>query len=102
MGLTQIPREQNQRADRLAKLSTTEGECYEEGIFMGLLTESAISQKGKRTVMQIRMLGSWAEPMERYLRTGELPEDRNEVRKIKFRAPRYALVGEDLYKRGYS
>ena len=52
--------------------------------------------------MQIRMLGSWAEPMERYLQTEELPEDKNEARKIKFRAARYALIGEDLYKRGYS
>ena len=69
---------------------------------MGLLTEPAISQKGEREIMQIRMTGSWAEPMERYLRTGELPEDKNEARKIKVRAARYALIGEDLYKRGYS
>ena len=79
-----------------------EGECFREGIFIGLLTRPAISPGKDRGIMQIKMLSSWVEAIRRYLQIEEQPKYRNEVRKIKFRATRYTMIGEDLYKRGYS
>lgn len=38
----------------------------------------------------------------RYLRDGQLPEDRDEARKVRTRASWYSLLGDVLYKWGFT
>ena len=40
-------------------------------------------------------------PIVAYLRDGRLPEDRDEVRKLRIRVARYVLIDEMLYKIGF-
>jgi hypothetical protein len=44
----------------------------------------------------------WAMEIIQFLRNGLLPEDKVAARKIKIQAARFCLLGEVLYKRGYS
>ena len=37
-----------------------------------------------------------------YLKDGKLPDGKDEARKLRVRAARYVLMGEVLYKRGFS
>ena len=41
-------------------------------------------------------------PRVAYLREGRLPEERDEARKLRIRLAKYFLIGEVLYKKGFS
>jgi hypothetical protein len=45
---------------------------------------------------------AWYTPMHTYLSTGILPDYKLEARRIKRRAPMFALIEQELYKRAYS
>ncbi|XP_059638784.1 uncharacterized protein LOC132281065 [Cornus florida] len=72
----QIPREHNEDADRLA--------CSASG-------------SGETLARQ-----SWIDPIITYIRDGTLPEQRDEARKIKSNAAKYAIVHNQLYRRSFS
>ena len=44
---------------------------------------------------------SWMDPIVAYLTTGALPAEKNESRRVRFRAARYHVIDGVLYKRGY-
>lgn len=52
--------------------------------------------------MPVNTPQSWTSPIVHYLLFDELPEDKLEARKIKFRAARYVLHDGLLYHRGNS
>ena len=41
-------------------------------------------------------------PIVIYLKDGRLPEDKDEVRKLRIRVAKYVLIDEVLYKQGFS
>ena len=41
-------------------------------------------------------------PIVEYLKTGVLPKDRNQARKLMYQLPRYTILDGKLYRRGYS
>ena len=41
-------------------------------------------------------------PIIHYLKEGQLPEDRNEARKVQINAAHFVLINNALYRRGYS
>ena len=53
-------------------------------------------------VNQIDGVANWTTPIVSYLKDGILPEDTEEVRKLKVRAAKFVLMDEVLYKRGFS
>ena len=102
--LTRIPREDNSRADFLAKLgSTAEEEVEASEHKIQVLTEPSILSTMK--VLQIEQEGEapeWAIDIIRYLRDGKLPDDKQKARQIRMRSARYTWAGNTLYKRGYT
>ena len=52
--------------------------------------------------MKIKEPNKWMVPIVRYLKEGWLPEDKTKARKIQFRATRFILIDNVLYRRGYS
>jgi hypothetical protein len=44
----------------------------------------------------------WATEIIQFLKNGLLPQDKVAARKVKIQATRFCLLGEVLYKRGYS
>ena len=45
---------------------------------------------------------SWMDPITMYLMHGELPENKNEVRNLRIRETRYALIGNHLYHKSFT
>lgn len=45
---------------------------------------------------------SWVMPILKYLRTGELSDNGKQVFKLRSRATRYCLIGNELYKRSFT
>ena len=41
-------------------------------------------------------------PIHNYLKSGDLPTDHDEARKLRLRASRFVLINEVLYKRGFT
>ncbi|KAL2241737.1 UNVERIFIED_CONTAM: Retrovirus-related Pol polyprotein from transposon opus [Sesamum indicum] len=93
----QIPRSENERADALSKLGATLVGIKDRKIIVMVKERSAISEGIETNVVTSRCL--WIEDIATYLREGILPADAGHARRIKFKAPRFALVGAQLYKR---
>ncbi|XP_030969937.1 uncharacterized protein LOC115990230 [Quercus lobata] len=78
----QVPREENEWADQLAKAASTE--------FM-LVPEQVVNSEH-----------NWTTPLISYLRDRLLPEEKGTARKLKVQASRFVLMKDVLYKRGFS
>ncbi|XP_013634263.1 PREDICTED: uncharacterized protein LOC106339939 [Brassica oleracea var. oleracea] len=101
--LTQIPREQNSQADALANLgSTLETHTQMSIPFLVLQWPATLVEPSNEEVSAIEEEETWMTPLVRYLEDDKLPEDRNESRKIKKKAPKYCLSKGNLYRRSFS
>lgn len=49
--------------------------------------------------MVINGTPNWMTPIIRYLKSGTLPEDRNESKKVIYQSSKFSIVGDDLYRR---
>ncbi|XP_059439799.1 uncharacterized protein LOC132172333 [Corylus avellana] len=102
--LTRIPREDNSRADFLARLgSATDEEAKVSKQKVQVLTEPSILPIAK--ILQAEQgdeAPEWAIDIIRYLRDGGLPDDRQKARQIRMRSARYTWIDGTLYRRGYT
>lgn len=70
----QIPREQNSRADILARMVVVADPKMPKSIPLEVKTNPSIEQNLE--VMQIEQKGSWMDPITLYIKDGELPPDK--------------------------
>jgi ribonuclease HI len=94
--LLQIPREENEAADRLARLASSGVEID------GFIEIQGRPSTEEETVNSITVNTTWMLPIIRYLKEGTLPADRTEAHKLRIRASRFQLLGGILYKMGFS
>ena len=92
----QIPREENTDADCLARLASSGEEI--DG-FLEIQGRPSIKEK---TVNSIKDNVSWMSLIIHYLKEGKLPTDKTEACKLRIRASRFQLLGDTLYKMGFS
>ena len=92
----QIPKEENMEADTLAKEASATGATDEFD------EVQYIPSIDLPKVQQIENEENWMTPIISYLKDGNLPEGKDEARKLRVRAARYFLIDETLYKRGFS
>ena len=92
----QAPKEENVEADALAKEASTDGSVdeFDEVEYMPSIDLLEIQH--------IEAKESWMTLIVTYLKDGRLPEERDEVRKLRIRSAKYILIDEVLYKRGFS
>ncbi|XP_062117101.1 uncharacterized protein LOC133830977 [Humulus lupulus] len=94
--LVQIPREQNQKADALAKLAFA-GECPRH---------SAISRSHSPRDSEVFSTSSelecWMDPIIRYLTKSELPTHAKNAKLLCLRAQRYSIIHGTLYHRSFN
>ncbi|XP_077251992.1 uncharacterized protein LOC143891256 [Tasmannia lanceolata] len=98
--LIRVPRAENTKADVLSKLAASGYTALKE-IRMEFLKTSSIDDQPV-VVMQIDDEPCWMDEIIRYLRSGELPGEKKEARKVVQRAARFSFDGETLYKRSYT
>ena len=53
-------------------------------------------------VLQVQNEGNWMTPIISYLKDENLPEGKDEAKRLRVRSTRYVLLNDVLYKRGFS
>ncbi|XP_077232285.1 uncharacterized protein LOC143868277 [Tasmannia lanceolata] len=98
--VTHVPRTENGKADILSKLAAS-GYTALGNIYMEFLKKSSIESEVVE-VMQVDHDPCWMDDITNYLRSSELPEEKNKVRQVIQRLAIFSLDGENLYKRLYT
>ena len=98
--IIQIPMEENECADRLAKAASAESMLIPEQVLSFVQVSSFIDDG--TNVQEVDSKCNWTTPLISYLRTGLLPDRKEALRKLKFQASRFVLIKDVLYKRGFS
>ena len=96
----QIPREENECANRLAKAASAEFMLVLEQVLSFIQNFSLIDDR--MNVQEVDPKSNWATPLISYLRTGMLPDRKDAARKLKVQASRFVLMKDVLYKKGFS
>jgi transposase InsO family protein len=95
--IIQIPRDENQRADYLAKVASSAKDCKERQITLLMAPEAVLGS----TVAEISEARDWRRSIREYLVMGTLPDDKGEAARIKIRATRFCMIGDEMFKRGF-
>ena len=94
--LTQIPREENSRADELSRMDPNDSRAT-RGILVEIINRPSTK---KREVMTINV-PDWRSPIIEYLKS-PTREAEPESAKLRIRAVRYILINEVLYKKSFN
>ncbi|KAK6145078.1 hypothetical protein DH2020_021898 [Rehmannia glutinosa] len=96
--LEQIPREENIKADHLAKIASSASSCNTRKITV--ISESSSSIEVE--VWEIEERDDWRYGIYQYLSKSHLPEDKWKASRIRARATRFCIIGDLLYKRAFA
>ena len=95
----QILREENKRADRLAKAVSAKHMLIPNQVLSFVQPSPLIDS------INVHKIGSesdWTTSITSYLKDGMLPDDKEAARKLKVQVARFVLIKDILYKRGFS
>ncbi|XP_024028934.1 uncharacterized protein LOC112093845 [Morus notabilis] len=98
--IQQVLRAENSNADALVKLATSRDAELLNLVPVEVLKAPTMAKRPE--VAPVDYQPSWIDPIIRYLVDGELPEDRQQAKKMKYQAARYTMHDNLLYRRGYS
>ena len=95
----QIPNEENECADRLAKAASAEFMIPSKQVLSFVQISSLIDDK--ENVQEVNSDKNWTAPLIAYLTSGILPNGNDAARKMKVQSSRFVLIRDVLYKRGF-
>jgi len=98
--LTRVPREQNGRADLLAKLASTKRPGNNRSVIQETLKQPSIEQE--ELLFLTEDFESWMGDIIRYLKDDQLPREEEQASKVKKRAVKFVVIADQLFKRGFS
>ena len=96
----QIPKEENECVDRLAKAASAEFMSTSKQV-LSFVQISLLIDDGAQ-MQEVNFKENWITPLIAYLRSGILPDEKDAARKLKVQASRFVLLRDVLYKRGFS
>ncbi|RDX96117.1 hypothetical protein CR513_21263, partial [Mucuna pruriens] len=97
--LVHVPREQNERADLLAKLASTQ----RRGQLRSIIHKNVESPTlDKEEICNIEERKTWMTPLIQYLQEGRTHESEEEAKRLSKEVAKYTLVGQRLYRRGFA
>ena len=96
----QIPREENECADHLAKAASAKFMLVPKQVLSFVQLSSLIDDR--ISMQEVDSECNWTAPLISYLKTGVLLDKKGAVRKLKVHASRFVLMKDALYKRGFS
>ncbi|XP_062075821.1 uncharacterized protein LOC133779942 [Humulus lupulus] len=94
--LIQVPREQNQKADALAKLASGGGCTCQSSISISR------SSKDMEVYSTSSKLECWMDPIIQYLSTSKLLPHPNDAKLLRLRAQRYSIIHGTLYRKSFN
>ena len=97
--IVQIPRRENEQADRLTKAASAEHMITHDNV-LSFVQLSPLIDSGD--VQEIGSESNWTTTIASYLKDGVLLDKKEAIRKLKFRVARFVLIKDVLYKRGFS
>ena len=100
-GITQVPRDQNEEEDQLARIEIGQEYPIPSGISYHILDQPSTKMERLQVCLTDNS-NSWADPIVQYLQQGIVPEDRSEARKLRIRAARYTMIEDTLYRRSFT
>ena len=100
--IMQVPRTKNKEADALSKLASVVFHHLTKKVLVEILPQRTIDEEIIETLSTQETVESWMSPFIRYFKQNSLPNDDKEARRIRINAPRYKMMGDELYRRGYS
>ncbi|XP_071739848.1 uncharacterized protein [Rutidosis leptorrhynchoides] len=95
-----VQRWQKKKVDALRKLSALAFDLLHKNVWVEVLIEKSIDEKSTVAPIEEESL-NWMTPLVKLLTEGKLPADEKEARKIRMKAPMYALIEGVLYKKSY-
>lgn len=98
--IKQIPRSENRREDTLRKLASRCFDHLSRKVLVEVLKERSIEERQVSTL--ITAGHTWMTPLVEYLQQGIMPDNQDESRKIRIKAPSYAVINEELYRKGFT
>ena len=98
--IKQISRNENYRADMLARMAAIADPKLPKSVPLEVKTSPSIGEEAE--VMQVSTKKSWMDLILSYIREGILPEDMKQGRKLKCRAAMYTLLAGILYRRKFT
>ena len=97
--IVQIPRGENERANRLAKATSAEHMIIPGNVLSFVQLSPLIDSND---IQEISSESNWTAPLVSYLKNRVLPDRKEAARKLKVQAARFVLIRDVLYKRGFS
>ncbi|KAM2888910.1 hypothetical protein FF1_012569 [Malus domestica] len=97
--ITQIPRAANNHANALARLALEVKDKIGRKIQVKLL---AAPTTMAAEVCNLQQMDSWITPIYRFLAHDTLPNDKVQAKQIRYKATRYLIITDQLYKRGFN
>ncbi|GAU44606.1 hypothetical protein TSUD_240980 [Trifolium subterraneum] len=97
--LVYVPREQNARADLLSKLASTKKPRNNRTVIQETISKPITGDQETFVIIERE---DWRNSIIQYLQHGEEPEGKEEAAKLKKMAAYYTIIGDRLYKRGFS
>ncbi|XP_074374821.1 uncharacterized protein LOC141715244 [Apium graveolens] len=95
-----ISRDENTRVDALAKLGSQREATLLGVIPLEIQNKTSVPEE---FTFEIAALGrTWMTPIWDYVKTGTLPQEKKEARRVKYQAARYVIYDEILYRRGFN
>ncbi|XP_022004349.1 uncharacterized protein LOC110901896 [Helianthus annuus] len=94
-----INRSENKPADTLSKLASTSFQHLAKDVRIEVLSNPSVPLR-EVSVIQVGTM-SWMTPIITYLRSGILPENKAEARKIQYKAEHYQMADGILYRKSY-
>ncbi|RDX62392.1 hypothetical protein CR513_59288, partial [Mucuna pruriens] len=94
-----VPRDQNERADLLAKLASTQRGGQLRSVIHENLETPTIDRE---EIWNVEENTTWITPLIQFLQDGRVSENDREARRVVKEAARYTLVGQQLYRRGFA
>ena len=96
----QIPREENECADRLAKAASAKRMLVPNQVLSFVQTSPLIDSG--MNMHEVNSKSNWTTPLISYLKNGMLPDRKDAAKKLKVQVSRFILIKDVLYKRGFS
>jgi len=92
-----IARQENERADRFSRLVSSKRQSHHRSVVQMRLQQPSV---GDTECLADTESNTWMNPIIQYLEHGtcQLGEEKN----IRWQCARYTMIGQDLYRRGYS
>ena len=98
--LEHVPWDCNERADALAVVAASLP--IKETVFLPIYYQPGSSILHAQVSQIEEIPPSWMDPIQLYIATGELPNNRDKAHKVQIQSTRFSLVDGQLYKRSLS